>query len=35
MLFGLGMLVVLIFFPGGLASVPAALGRRFGSKGQS
>lgn len=35
MLFGLGMLIVLIFFPGGLASVPAALRRSFGSKGQS
>lgn len=27
MLFGLGMLVVLILFPGGLAGIPAALGR--------
>jgi branched-chain amino acid transport system permease protein len=32
MLFGLGMLVVLIVFPGGLASVPAAVMRRFGPK---
>jgi branched-chain amino acid transport system permease protein len=29
MLFGLGMLVVLIVFPGGLAGVPEALRRRF------
>jgi branched-chain amino acid transport system permease protein len=32
MLFGLGMLFVLIVFPGGLASVPAAVMRRFGPK---
>jgi len=31
MLFGLGMLVVLIVFPGGLAGVPDALRRRFAS----
>jgi hypothetical protein len=30
--FGLGMLFVLILFPGGLASVPAAVIRRFGPK---
>jgi branched-chain amino acid transport system permease protein len=35
MLFGLGMLVVLILLPGGLASVPAAVARRFTAKGQS
>jgi branched-chain amino acid transport system permease protein len=34
MLFGLGMLIVLIAFPGGLASVPGALMRRFGPKGR-
>jgi len=32
MLFGLGMLFVLIVFPGGLASVPAAVMRRFEPK---
>jgi branched-chain amino acid transport system permease protein len=32
MLFGLGMLLVLIVFPGGLASVPAAVMRRFGPR---
>jgi branched-chain amino acid transport system permease protein len=32
MLFGLGMLVVLILFPGGLAGVPAARRRRLGPK---
>jgi branched-chain amino acid transport system permease protein len=32
MLFGLGMLIVLIVFPGGLASLPAAVMRRFGPK---
>jgi branched-chain amino acid transport system permease protein len=32
MLFGLGMLIVLIVFPGGLASVPVALARRFGPR---
>ena len=32
MLFGLGMLLVLIVFPGGLAGVPAAVMRRFGPK---
>jgi branched-chain amino acid transport system permease protein len=35
MLFGLGMLIVLIVFPGGLASVPAAVLRRFGSTGRT
>ena len=30
MLFGLGMLIVLIVFPGGLARVPEALAQRFG-----
>jgi branched-chain amino acid transport system permease protein len=34
MLFGLGMLVVLIAFPGGLAGVPGALMRRFASPRQ-
>jgi len=34
MLFGLGMLVVLIVFPGGLANVPNALARRFGLRGR-
>jgi hypothetical protein len=29
MLFGLGMLIVLIVFPGGLARVPEALMRHF------
>ena len=32
MLFGVGMLVVLIAFPGGLAGVPDALARRFASR---
>ncbi|MGP0093175.1 MAG: branched-chain amino acid ABC transporter permease [Xanthobacteraceae bacterium] len=35
MLFGLGMLVVLIVFPGGLASVPNALARRFRPRGRA
>jgi branched-chain amino acid transport system permease protein len=34
MLFGLGMLLVLIAFPGGLASVPNALTRRLGLQGR-
>jgi branched-chain amino acid transport system permease protein len=34
MLFGLGMLVVLIVFPGGLASMPNALTRRFRPQGR-
>jgi branched-chain amino acid transport system permease protein len=35
MLFGLGMLIVLILFPGGLARVPEALRRRFAKAGSS
>jgi branched-chain amino acid transport system permease protein len=35
MLFGLGMLIVLILFPGGLARVPEALMRRFAKAGSS
>jgi branched-chain amino acid transport system permease protein len=35
MLFGLGMLLVLIVFPGGLASVPAAVMRRLSPKARA